>query len=100
MPNEVRQKSDAECRADHWLSHAQAILEREQEVMYSPLFFEIFERESDGRYIAESLAHLLIQNYARHDKYRLEVGRWIQDERTPGISFKEMRIYSLSQPES
>jgi len=100
MPNEVRQKSDAECRADYWLSRAQAILERDQEVMYSPLFFEIFESEHNGRYIAESLAHLLIQNYARHNKHGLEIGKLIQDERVPGLSFTEMRIYSLSRPES
>ena len=100
MSNEICQKSDAQRRAEHWLSRAQAILARNQEVMYSPLFFEIFESESNSQYIAEHLAYLLIQSYARHDDYRLEVGKVIQDERVPGISFKEMRIYLPEQSES
>lgn len=100
MSNEVSQQSDAQRRVDHWLSQAQAILERDKEVLYSPLFFEIFKSEKNPRYIVESLAHLLIQNYARHDSYRLEIGKVIQDERVPDVIFKEMHIYASCLPES
>jgi len=94
MLNEENKKIDSQERINYWLSQAKEALERDGEVTYSPFFHKILETESNGYFIAAELARLLIKEYARHDRYRLEVGKQaICNERAPQVSMRELSIF-------
>ena len=91
---EIHIRHQRQERLKYWLSYVKAMLEQEGRATYSPLFYDILQKEPSGFGIAIELAYQLIKNYAKHSVYQLNVGRKaLHDERFPQYSLYEIEIY-------